>query len=100
MHNKLKGKEELVLNLELDEHLLEFRKLEKFASDTREALRSWKAYSHTGNEKNFKAFNHGWKIFLETMGECTGDGPTPPFVARAAADLVKAYVAIPLNKGD
>ena len=42
------GKEELVLHLELDDQLLDFRKFEQHVADTNEALLSWKAYSHDG----------------------------------------------------
>ena len=94
MSSNLSGKEDLMIELEMDDKLNDYRSLEKFLSASKEALRAWKAYHHTGSDKNWRSFRSSWMDALEDM-------PAPCHLRAAGSnDIVKAHVIRGLNEGD
>ena len=92
---KICGKEELLIDLELDEKLAAYRSLESFVRTAKEALRAWKAFVHAGNDKNMRAFQKGWAAFRPVMDR----GAAQDLLTAAAHDMIKGLINKELFKG-
>ena len=91
---KLAGKEEVLLDLEEDDRLEEYRREAIFVANARTALRAWKAICHTATEKNLILFQQ----------VCSEFGPLLPedceLRVAAAGDIVRPLLTIALQNND
>lgn len=94
---KISGKEELIINLEMDDTLEKYRMLGMFFSAGKEACRSWKAFSHTGSEKNYMAFTESWKELVQVTRDQEG-GDAPAMLVAGGGDLVRALMTSRMHK--
>ena len=65
--NSIQNKEDMLLMLEMDDKLAEYRYLSKLCLAMKEGLRSWKATSHTGNQNTLPPSDWDgqicWRVF-------------------------------------
>ena len=95
MSSKLNNKTELIIGLELDDLLEDYRKVVTAVNGYWSLAKAWKAFAHAGTDKNFRGF-------LEAYNEFSTICPTahPELRGGCVSDIIKARVTTLVAKGD
>ena len=93
---KLAGKDDLLLDLDVEDAglLQRCRENVAFAGPCRDCMKAWKAFSHSGTEKNLKNFTQKWGQFRELLPSDCG------LIQAAVNDLMKPRVGALVHNGE